>query len=220
MTARTLLLLASLVLPGLALAQARAPSGGASPPASPSTSGLVTTGAQTFAGVKTFTSKITTTLIGNTFAAGFGIEFPDADNTIYYRTGSVFGGAHIFTDLGGNIYGQTIQDGIHVGGSTNTTATLWFRYSSAAGAPGAATVNKPGGRAAIASGASSAVITNSVVAATSIVGCKLETPNVGVSAVLCPAASGSFTATAVDGAGVPTNVTGNATFSFIVLGTE
>lgn len=89
-------------------------------------------------------------------------------------------------------------------------------YSSSAGSPGAATNNNPTGRAAIASGASSVVVTNSTVTAASIVKVQLETSAVGVSNLSVVPAAGSFTVTALNGTGVATSVTGNATFSFIV----
>lgn len=80
-------------------------------PASASHPGVVTTGAQTIAGAKKFTSKIDVTsvdnltpLIGGAFAAGYGIAFPTGDNTIFYRTGSLLGGQHRFTDVAGNSY--------------------------------------------------------------------------------------------------------------------
>lgn len=89
-------------------------------------------------------------------------------------------------------------------------------YANSAGTPGAVTNNNPTGRAAIASGASSCVVTNSTVTATSVVKVQIETSGVGVSNLSVVAAAGSFTVTALNGTGVATNVTGNATFSFVV----
>lgn len=58
---------------------------------------------------------------------------------------------------------QTFSGGISVTGALSLDAT------DASGTPGAATINKPAGKVAIAIGASSVVVTNSLVTSASIV---------------------------------------------------
>lgn len=70
-------------------------------------------------------------------------------------------------------------------------------YSDTSGSPGAATINKSAGRAAIAAAASSVVITNSKVLATSVVMVSLEDGDTTATSIRVSAVSaGSFTVTA------------------------
>lgn len=92
--------------------------------------------------------------------------------------------------------------------STNSTAS-----------PGAATINKPSGRSAIASGASSVVITNAGVAATSL---PILTPlSANNSATTClgyyvsNVAAGSFTVTCPAG-----NVSATWSFVWVIFGAK
>lgn len=89
-------------------------------------------------------------------------------------------------------------------------------YTDASATPGAVTINKPTGRAAIAALASSVVVTNSTCTLTSIVMVQLETSGIGVGEIGVVPGAGSFTVTALNASGVATAVTGAATFSFIV----
>ena len=207
-------LLLPLLLPTLALSQAVKPSPAA---ASSSRPGVVTTEAQTFAGSKTFAAKAFFSAgLGGTFSANHGINLAYGANGIGLRTGSLGGGDVAVLDSGGNVFARTSSDGIHIHGAR----TLWLTYTNAAATPGGVTIDKPSGRAAIASGAGAATVTDSLVAATSVVVCSLETVGTGAAAVLCAPSAGSFVATAVDGAGAAVNVSANATFSFLVVKTE
>jgi hypothetical protein len=85
------------------------------------------------------------------------------------------------------------------------------------GSPGSATANTPCGKSAVASGASSATITNSGVTATSTVTCNLVTTGAGVEGIQCVAGAGSFVATTTAGLGVVTVTTANASFTWNVL---
>lgn len=90
-------------------------------------------------------------------------------------------------------------------GNTALTCLSWagnvvLRATDSTGSPGAATINKPCGKSAVAAGASSVVITNSTVAATSIVfvtplsssvvdcaGWRISTIGAGSFTLTCPA---------------------------------
>lgn len=82
--------------------------------------------------------------------------------------------------------------------------------------PGAATLNVVCGRSAIASGASSVVVTNSNVATASNVFPVMETSGVGVGNLTVVPTSGSFTVTSINALGVVTSVTSNLKFSWCV----
>lgn len=84
------------------------------------------------------------------------------------------------------------------------------------GTPGSGTANTNCGRSAVASGASTATITNSNVAATSNVWIQLETSAAGIGNIAVAPGSGSFVVTTINGTGAATNATANATFSWCV----
>lgn len=160
---------------------------------------VLLSGDQTVAGNKTFSSKViaggtqTTGGIGGTFAPAFGIHFPDSDNTIYHRTGSNNGGAHWFQDLGGTLWARIENTGLHLEDTAGLAITEQFTDSS--GSPGDATINKPLGRSAIASGHTTCVVTNSLCTANSVVN---VTPEDGLNTTVwytCVPTSGSFTVT-------------------------
>lgn len=89
---------------------------------------------------------------------------------------------------------------------------LTIEYTDSSGAPGAATINKPAGKVAIALGAASVVVTNSFVTSDSIVLAVVQTAD----------ATLTFIKSVVPGAGSFT-ITGNAaataatTVAFVVL---
>src|SRR5216683_305150 len=91
------------------------------------------------------------------------------------------------------------------------------QYTDNSGTPGNTTISKVTGRAAIASGASACVVTNTLVSATSIVFAFCETIGVGVADLVCVPGAGSFTVTSVSATGVATVTTGNLKFSFIIF---
>lgn len=92
-----------------------------------------------------------------------------------------------------------------------------FDATDNSGSPGATTISKPSGRAAIASGASSVVVTNTLVTAASVVVVQLETSAAGIGGLVCVPGAGSFTVTSVDGVGAVTVTTANCKFSFVVF---
>lgn len=90
-------------------------------------------------------------------------------------------------------------------------------FTDSSGTPGNATINKSSGRSAFASAASSVVVTNSLVTASSIVIVQLETSGIGVGELSVVPAAGSFTVTSINALGVATVVTGTAKFSWFVV---
>jgi hypothetical protein len=94
---------------------------------------------------------------------------------------------------------------------------LVFLATDNSGSPGNTTINKASGRAAIASGASTVTVTNSLVSATSIVHVQLETSAAGIGGLVVVPGSGSFTVTSVSGTGVVTVTTAITKFSFVVF---
>lgn len=74
------------------------------------------------------------------------------------------------------------------------TSGITLSATNASGTPGAATINKPEGQVAIAAGAASVVVTNSLVAATSVVLCSLQTVDGTLTTLLTVVpGAGSFT---------------------------
>lgn len=96
---------------------------------------------------------------------------------------------------------------------------LGQRYTSSAGTPGNATIDKPLGRVALAAGASAVTVTNATATAGCVVFVQAETAdaNLGTLVVTYPGA-GSFVVTNYV-AGVATNLAGAVTLSFEVLQT-
>lgn len=68
-------------------------------------------------------------------------------------------------------------------------------YTDSTAVPGAATINKPAGRVKLSAGQTSLVVTNSLVAATSIIKLQLETADATLIRVIPVPAAGSFTIT-------------------------
>lgn len=89
-------------------------------------------------------------------------------------------------------------------------------FTDTSGTPGNGTANTTCGRSAIASTASAAVITNSLVSATSNVFAQVETSGAGVSTLAIVPAAGSFTASSMGGAGVVSVTTATFKFSWCV----
>jgi hypothetical protein len=141
------------------------------------------------------------------------IDLNYGSNGMQFRTGTVGGGDYYFSDSGGNTFVKISFDGVTLGNSSK----LVIPATDSSGTPGAVTVNKASGRAAIASGASSVVVTNSFVTASSIVHVQLETSAAGVGGLVAVPGAGSFTVTSVNGTGAATATTANCKFSFIVF---
>lgn len=92
------------------------------------------------------------------------------------------------------------------------TSELRATFTDSSGTPGAVTNNSPRGKAAFAAAASSIVVTNSLVAATSSVFVVLESADATLTSILrVTPAAGSFTVTGNAAA------TAAATFSFLVV---
>lgn len=194
--------------------------------ASSTVRGLVNLVAQTFAGVKTFTSRIVASLgitagaarldlrsdlgasasdvcsvAGSTvadgtvnaaaalFAVKTGIGGTEADNFRVIKRGILIGNGassvYLTTVEGsyildvGNIRAATLNSTAYLGCSVGgvfrffTNGAQFGRIdqsgTDSTGSPGAATINRPIGKSAIAAGASSVVITNSLVTAASFI---------------------------------------------------
>lgn len=90
-------------------------------------------------------------------------------------------------------------------------------YTNSSATPGNVTNNSPSGRAAIASGAASCVVTNSLVTATSKIFVQSESNDLNVASIYVSAvAAGSFTVSA-SGYGFLGNPTASYKFSFLVV---
>jgi len=90
-------------------------------------------------------------------------------------------------------------------------------YTNSSATPGNVTNNSPSGRAAIASGAASCVVTNSLVTATSKIFVQSESNDLNVASIYVSAvAAGSFTVSA-SGYGLLGNPTASYKFSFLVV---
>jgi hypothetical protein len=101
---------------------------------------------------------------------------------------------------------------------TATTAKLTIsEYTDNSDTAGDTTISKTSGRAAIASGASACVVTNTLVTATSKVLVQLETAGAGVANLVCVPTANTITVTSVNGTGVVTVTTADCKFSFIVI---
>lgn len=220
------------------------PASNPSPPpdASGTVRGLVSLLAQTFAGVKTFTSTLIASagiqlgLLFNTNGGGasdvvvkVGSSVADASvnfaaKLLSVRTGlggteveklSIRGdggltGTYIFLPNAGS--GGVSWGNCSINGQ-NVTGNLELKYNGAAsiltlntftgridqggtdstGTPGAATINKPIGKSAIAIGAASVVITNSLVAAASHVVITPHARDATCKELIVVPAAGSFT---------------------------
>jgi hypothetical protein len=92
-------------------------------------------------------------------------------------------------------------------------------YNDSTGSAGNVSTNAITGRAAIASGANTCVVSNTSVNANSIILLTMESTATGVANVVVSArsASTSFTVKSVNGTGVVTNTTGNTNFSWMII---
>jgi hypothetical protein len=117
----------------------------------------------------------------------------------------------------GDLMFKAVNNGTTVFSVDFNGKTIFGEYTNNAGTPGNTTINKVTGRAAIASAASSCVVTNSTVTSSSIITVQCETTGAGVAdLVVSSISNGSFTVTSVGGTGVITVTTNALTFSFIV----
>ena len=121
---------------------------------------------------------------------------------------SITSGANVIVHNGGG-------DQITLQSGRFTTAS----YTDSTGTPGNVTNNSISGRAAIASTASSCVVTSSAVNANSIIMIQMESDGTGVSNVVLDSKSAgtSFTVKAINGTGAITVTTGNTVFSWMIF---
>lgn len=211
---RNVTLLFTLLLASLAFGQGRPanPKGGGG--------GITISGSPSAAQVTLFAS-------GTAVEGDSNLTWDAADKRLY--TGQLYPSTGDFTGAIGDsshrwnnaFIGAIYTQGIGVLPGWNTYIPFGAKYSlpyaDSSGTPGSATNNNPTGRAAVASGHSSCTISNSVVASTSIVRVQLETSGAGVAGVTVSVSSNSFTVTTVNGTGVATNATSNATFAWEVV---
>lgn len=122
-----------------------------------------------------------------------------ADGQVLGRSGNGFVGF----DVTGRTLAPTADDTYDLG----ATGSRWRKLvlglggiqiglTDSSGTPGAATINRPAGKVAIDAGASSVVVTNSLVTAASLVFCVLQTADGTLTTIrsVVPG-SGSFTVT-------------------------
>jgi hypothetical protein len=143
--------------------------------ASGAVSGCVSTGAQTFAGVKTFANQI----VGIT-GTGATPSFVMGTGAAIYSGGGVAGDLTMYV-AGSSRYSFTTTD-VRPGANNlyplGTTALRWLgaffgdsgltlNFTDSSGTPGAATINKTSGISAMAAAAGSVVITNSTASTSS-----------------------------------------------------
>lgn len=231
-------------------------------PASSTTPGIVSTGVQTFAGVKTFLARIITTLgitaglnrldlrsdlgagasdvcsvVGSTVADASvnasakllslrtGLGLTEVEK-VYWEKNGAYIGTYIRLpsdgsgglDLGlcrqfgnnfsGNIF-YNFNGGVSVIGLNTSTGRIDQRGTDSGAAPGAASIDRPVGINAIASGATSVTVTNNLVAANSRVMVTFHADH-GAARWWVTRAAGSFTVT------LSAAATANAAFSWEV----
>lgn len=151
----------------------------------PQTGGGVTSGPETWAGVKTFSntpvfSTGATFSNGATIASTNGLYDELSTTSGFFVRAAISAGNATATNPAFFIRPSNAldpTDGVlltqtNAGSavwSVNYAGTIVAPYTDSTGTPGAATIDKPFGKSAIAIGASSVVITNAQVAATDIV---------------------------------------------------
>lgn len=145
--------------------------------------GAVTTGAQTIAGAKTFSSGV---ISSSSFQSNTGQFFSGTSGSpsINLRGNTADSGTNIGTVITQLTTLTGLRETFGVSPSSTASArTFWLNPSGkinldatdGSGTPGAATINKPAFKVAVALGASSVVVTNSTVLAASVVQCNLQT---------------------------------------------
>jgi hypothetical protein len=158
------------------------------------------------------------TVIGSFTAAGnffvdTNVLFVDAGtNRVGINTSSPTEALHVVGNVLATGLG-TINGGLDISGTT--TSAIKYAFTNASGTPGNATINRPTGRVAIASGASAVTVTNSVVTASSVITSTIETADATLGYLQVVPAAGSFTITNRVGL-TATAVTGDVTVSFVV----
>lgn len=157
-------------------------------PADGTNPGVVTTGVQTLAGIKTFSSApVSANGFHAVSGAAGGLEF-DATET-YLRSPNNGGEVH-FTNLGGSEYGKANARGFQ------TSKVYTCTYTDTSGTPGNGTANTGTGRAAFAALGTAVVITNNLSQAASVVQVTLEDLDATLLRVKVVPTDGSFTVTA------------------------
>lgn len=161
-------------------------------PASAAFPGVVTIGAQTFAGAKTFSSAIIDAVGFVKDTTTLGMTFNGADVRVRHQgaTGDILLG-----DDFGEVHIAVNSSGIDFTRGFSTTQTVKFNYTDSSGTPGNATINKPQGRSAIAAAAAAVTITSSVCTTTSHVTITPEDLDVTLLTFKCVPGAGSFVVT-------------------------
>jgi hypothetical protein len=167
-------------------------------PADGSNPGLITAVAQTIGGVKTFGSRVDLSAAGirwDQVGAPWTLYLNsqslrlEVNSTYYWRWDVSSGKAvspHGFQcDVAGSATGYALD--------ATSGGKIRFTSTDASGTPGAATINKPSGTVAVANGASSVVVTNSLVTAQSRIFVVLEDITDAVQVRGVVKAAGSFT---------------------------
>ena len=121
----------------------------------------------------------------------------------------------VFTDYGfvdsAGVFRPTILGGMSLGKTAFSFSGLFLQYTASPGV-GNQIQNTVTGRGSIAIGASTAIITNNKVSATSVVLLQLESNDATATRLIVTVAGGSFTVTA------NANATAQTNFSFVVVG--
>jgi hypothetical protein len=179
--------------------------------------GFLTSGTQTIGGLKTFTSALTAP--GGQL--GVYSTFPGLalDGSNAFNGGMLLvGGNTTYLEAGAAGFNFQIASNSYVTLTTSVLALdagaavrIKMAYTDISGTPGNGTASTPTGRFAIASSASAVTVTNTLVSATSIVLCQVETALSTALTFKCVPGSGSFVVTT--GAVAPTNIV----FSFVLF---
>lgn len=164
----------------------------------------LTLGAQTFTGAKDFSSAFTA--VRGTFSGSSGYGVILATNVALALRAD---GSHYLVDDGtdAKIVGQPFR--ANSGFKTDST--------DSSNTPGAATINKPSGRSSIASGASSVVITNSLVTVDSHIFVNMQASDATTIHLKQVPGSGSFTVTSLSAANATVNATSTVVFDWFII---
>lgn len=184
-----------------------------------STTTLAVTSTSTLAAVNV-SGKVTNSIAAGSVATSHTNDSYDcwnSDNScLRYNSGI---GAFTFS---GSVDSSS-NNSVDLGSASLKWRNLWLgsqlemSATDSSASPGAATANTPVGKSALAAGASSAVITNSLATTTSLI--FLTNNDVDATCVILKVApaSGSFTVTGTSAAGVATNCTATTKFSWFVV---